>query len=77
VFRRLAKQAGIPDAIWSMDMRAGGATEADSIAGVTMKDLQGAGGWSDQASVARYSRGHIRAAQRVVQLRQKQLKDGL
>lgn len=75
VFRRIAKQAGIPDGIWSMDMRAGGATEADAIQGVTMKDLQGAGGWTDPASVARYSRGHIRAAQRVVQLRQKQVKD--
>jgi hypothetical protein len=69
-FREIATAAGVPDDIWSMDMRAGGAVEADSIEGLTMKDMQAAGGWATEGMVRRYSRGGTRAAQNVVRLRQ-------
>lgn len=70
MFRAIARKVGMPDGIWSMDMRAGAATEIDGLQGVTMKDLQAAGGWSTEAMARRYSRGGVRAAQNVVKLRQ-------
>lgn len=39
-FREIARAAGIPDQVWSMDSRAGAATEAD-LAGVDFKLIQG------------------------------------
>ena len=72
MFRKIARAAGVPDDVWSMDMRAGGATEADAITGLTMKDLKAAGGWSTEQSASRYSRRSEESAQNVVRLRQKQ-----
>ena len=40
-FRQIARAAGIPDAVWSMDSRAGGATEAEQ-AGAEIDAIQGA-----------------------------------
>lgn len=71
VFRDIARAAGIPDTIWSMDMRAGGATEAGSIQGITSLDIQAAGGWADVAMASRYTRDRVSRAQKVVHLRQK------
>lgn len=69
-FREVARAAGVPDDVWSMDMRAGGATEADGIMGITDRDLKAAGGWkSDMHN--RYTRAPQRRAQNVVKLRQK------
>lgn len=71
IFRKIARAAGIPDTIWSMDMRAGGATEASGIQGITTLDIQAAGGWADISMAARYTRDHVTRAQKVVSLRQK------
>jgi hypothetical protein len=70
IFREIAKAAGIPDDICSMDMRAGGATEADSIHGVSDRALQDAGGWRDPKTPHRYRRSKQRNAQNVFELRQ-------
>jgi hypothetical protein len=40
-WRQIARAAGIPDAVWNMDARAGGATEADE-AGAALEAIQGA-----------------------------------
>lgn len=70
VFREIAREIGMPDDIWSMDMRAGGATEAGNIVGITPTDLQAAGGWKDPKMAARYTRDPKRRAARVINLRQ-------
>ncbi len=69
-FREVARAAGLPDDLWSMDMRAGGATEADTLPGVTIRDLQDAGGWRDPKMALRYTRERQRRAQNVVDMRQ-------
>lgn len=70
-FRAIARAAGIPDSIWSMDMRAGGATEAGNIQGITSLDIQAAGGWADVKMASRYTRDRSTRAAKVIQLRQK------
>lgn len=72
-FRKVATAAGLPD-VWSMDMRAGGATEAGKIAGIGSFDIQAAGGWSDAKMASRYTRDRIGRAQNVVRLRQAKAK---
>lgn len=74
-FRDLARLAGLPDDVWSMDMRAGAATEADGIVGITLEDMKAAGGWKGD-SVNRYRRAPQRRAQNVVKLRQKAREQG-
>lgn len=71
VFRKVARAAGIGDDVWSMDMRAGGATEAGNIHGISSFDIQAAGGWADSKMAARYTRDRAGRAQKVVQMRQK------
>ncbi len=66
----------MPDDIWSMDMRAGGATEAGKLVGVSMMDLQAAGGWTDPKMPARYTRDRVTRAQNVVRLRQARRENG-
>lgn len=68
-FRAIATAAGVPATVWSMDMRAGGMTEAD---GIDMPDryLQDAAGHSDPKTKDRYRRNKQRNAQTVVLLRQ-------
>lgn len=70
-FRAVAQGAGIPDTIWSMDMRAGGATEAGNIQGITSLDIQAAGGWADVKMASRYTRDRTTRAAKVIQMRQK------
>jgi hypothetical protein len=55
-FRDIARAAGIPDVVWSMDARAGGATEADE-AGVTLEAIQGAMTHTNKVTTLRYLRG--------------------
>lgn len=43
VWREIANRAGIPENVCSMDMRAGGATEADGIEGITGPGVAGRG----------------------------------
>jgi integrase len=54
-FRHIARAAGIPDTVWSMDSRAGGATEAEE-AGATIDAIQGALTHSKKDSTLRYIR---------------------
>lgn len=69
-FRKIATAAGVPDDVYSMDMRSGGATEADSIPEVTDRMMQDGGGWDDPKMPGRYRRNKQRNANVVVQLRQ-------
>lgn len=69
-FRTIARAAGIPDEIYSMDMRSGGATEADGVEGISDRALQDAGGWQDPKMPGRYRRNKQRNARSVVELRQ-------
>ncbi len=55
-WRKLARQAGIPDAVRSMDSRAGAITEATD-AGASLEHIRHASTHSDIAMVQRYSRG--------------------
>jgi hypothetical protein len=68
-FREVARAAGVPDNVWSMDMRAGGATEADELQ-VSDRQLQDALGHKDPKTKDRYRRSKQRNAQNVVRLRQ-------
>jgi integrase len=54
-FRQIARAAGIPDAVWSMDSRAGGATEAEQ-AGAEIDAIQGALTHSKKDTTLRYIR---------------------
>ncbi len=56
-FRQIARAAGIPDTIWSMDSRAGGATEAEE-AGAALDAIQGALTHSKKDTTLRYIRQH-------------------
>lgn len=71
IFRMIARKAGVPDDVRSMDMRAGGATEAASIPGMTPMDIQAAGGWKDPSMASRYTRDGSGRARNVVKARQK------
>lgn len=68
-FRAIARRAGVPDTVWSMDMRAAGGTEADLL-GVTDRQLQDAFGHADPKTKDRYRREKPRNAQNVVDIRQ-------
>lgn len=70
VWREIARRAGLPDTIQSMDMRASGATEADATPGVSDRALQDAGGWRDPSTPQRYRRQKQRNAGEVVEMRQ-------
>jgi hypothetical protein len=54
-FRQIARAAGIPDDVWNMDSRAGGATEAKE-AGAALKDIQGAMTHAEEGMTLRYIR---------------------
>jgi hypothetical protein len=69
-FRKIARAAGVPDDVFSMDMRSGGATEADSIHGISDRMLQDSGGWQDPKMAHRYRRRTQDNAQKVLELRQ-------
>lgn len=54
-FRKIARAAGIPDAVWNMDSRAGGATEADE-SGARLEDISGALTHTETKMTVRYLR---------------------
>lgn len=54
-FRKVARAAGIPDTVWSMDARAGGATEAEE-AGAAIEAIQDALTHSKKHTTLRYIR---------------------
>jgi hypothetical protein len=54
-FRQIARAAGIPDEVWNMDARAGGATEADE-AGAAIEAIQGALTHTKESTTLRYLR---------------------
>lgn len=69
-FRQGARAAGIPDEVWNMDTRAGGATEAEE-AGAEIKDIQGALTHSKELMTVRYLRkGRTKAIANVAEVRQ-------
>lgn len=69
-FRKIARRAGIPDTVWSMDMRAAGGTEADLLPEVTDRMLQDGFGHADPKTKDRYRRLKQRNAGELVKLRQ-------
>jgi hypothetical protein len=54
-FRDIARPAGIPDAVWNMDARAGGAGEADE-AGATIEEIRDGLTHTTTATTVRYIR---------------------
>jgi Phage integrase family len=52
-FRKIARAAGIPDEVWNMDSRAGGATKADE-AGADLKAISGHLTHSETKTTVRY-----------------------
>jgi hypothetical protein len=54
-FRQIARAAGLPDEVWSMDARAGAATEAEE-AGVALDAISAALTHSESRTTVRYIR---------------------
>jgi hypothetical protein len=68
-WRPIARAAGIPDAVWNMDARAGGATEADE-AGVATAAIQAALTHTKETTTLRYiRRGGSRKIEQVAEAR--------
>lgn len=67
-FRRIARAAGIPDEVWSMDARAGAATEAEE-AGVEIAKIRDVLTHSESRTTARYIRRQERAIADVARAR--------
>ncbi|KPH80823.1 MULTISPECIES: integrase [Bosea] len=57
-WRVIARAAGIPDAVWNTDARAGAITEAED-AGAELDTIRGSIGHTQASTTARYSRGAI------------------
>lgn len=72
-FRQIARAAHIPDKVWNMDTRAGGATEAYD-AGAPLKDIQGALTHEKEGTTLRYIRRLSRAPAAVADVRQQKRK---
>ncbi|MDQ0507372.1 hypothetical protein QOZ94_004195 [Xanthobacter agilis] len=68
-WRAVARAAGIPDAIWNMDARAGGISEADD-AGAELDEIRSAAGHSQMSTTVRYIRGTVGKSRKVARLRQ-------
>lgn len=67
-WRTIARAAGIPDAVWNMDARSGGISEADD-AGADLDHIRSAAGHSQASTTARYVRGTIGKSRKVAELR--------
>lgn len=67
-FRRIARVAGIPDEVWSMDSRAGGATEADE-AGADFKAISDHLTHADARTTVRYIRRVVKRTAEVADAR--------
>jgi integrase len=68
-WRKVARAAGVPDAVWNMAARAGGISEADD-AGADLDFIRSAAGHSQASTTARYVRGTIGKSRKVAELRQ-------
>lgn len=67
-YREIARAAGVPDEIWSMDARAGAATEAEE-AGVPLADIADTLGHNDGRTTVRYIRRRSKKIAEVAQAR--------
>ncbi|MFG1247323.1 tyrosine-type recombinase/integrase [Xanthobacter flavus] len=67
-FRIIARAAGIPDEVWSMDARAGAVTEALD-AGAQPLDVMNAAGHTQLSTTQGYDRTTLKKTARVAQLR--------
>lgn len=67
-WRVIARDAGIPDAVWNTDARAGAITEAED-AGADLDTIRGSVGHAQATTTARYSRGAIGKSRKVAQAR--------
>ncbi|QIB35802.1 tyrosine-type recombinase/integrase [Ancylobacter pratisalsi] len=68
-FREIARAAGIPDALWSRDIRAGGITDA-RMNGALIDDIAKAAGHTDQRTTSNiYNRDALGAHRRIAELR--------
>lgn len=67
-FRRIARLAGIPDDVWSMDARAGAVTEALD-AGADDSDVMNTAGHTQVSTTHRYNRSSLKKTGRVADLR--------
>ena len=67
-WRVIAREAGIPDAVWNTDARAGAITEAED-AGADLDTIRGSVGHAQATTTARYSRGAIGKSRKVAQAR--------
>jgi hypothetical protein len=68
-FRQIARAANIPDEVWNMDTRAGGATEADE-AGAPIRDISQSMTHADERITGIYIRRRARSIRRVAEVRQ-------
>lgn len=67
-FRQIARAAGIPDEVWNMDTRAGGATEAEE-AGAELELIQNALTHSEPRTTLRYVRRRSKKIAMVADIR--------
>jgi len=67
-FREIARAAGIPDKVWSMDSRAGAATEADA-AGVDLKSISDLLTHAEPRTTLRYIRSASKRVRDVAKAR--------
>lgn len=67
-FRKVAKAAGIPPSVWSMDARAGAISEAYD-AGASGTDVQKHAGHTNPQTSARYNRGSVEQTRRAMRAR--------
>ena len=67
-FRKVAKSAGIPPNVWSMDARAGAISEAYA-AGASPTDVQKHAGHTNPQTSARYNRESVEQTRRAMQAR--------
>ncbi|NWG26132.1 MAG: hypothetical protein HXY30_17235 [Pseudorhodoplanes sp.] len=76
-FRAIARSAGIPDDVWSMDSRAGGATEAGE-SGATIDDIRGALTHASTGTTVRYiaRRGETKKTANVAEARARARAEG-
>jgi site-specific recombinase XerD len=68
VWRKIARQVGIPDTVRSMDTRSGAITEATD-AGAQLEDVRHAATHSDISMTQKYSRGSADKTAKVMQMR--------
>jgi hypothetical protein len=68
-WRKIARAAGVPDAVWNRDSRAGALSEADE-AGAQIEKIQRMAAHTSPRMTARYMRGEaVKASREVAQLR--------